>query len=409
VIDDFESYTNDSPKRVFQAWIDGVGFSPDDSFPQGNKGNGSGALVGYDPTLRPIMETEATHGGKQSMPLYYDNTASAYSETTRTFDSPQNWTQHGIKGLTLWFYGGPANAAQQMYVKIDNAKILYDGEAANLKMPVWQMWYVDLTGKSVSSVTSVSIGFDKLGGIGGGGKVLIDDLWLYPRDREQITPKDPGTAGLQLQYQFEGNANDSSGKANTGTLQGGATFAAGKSGQALSLDGVDDFVNVSKPAALNFEANFTWAAWIKTTGDGTIIARGPATGNWIQGGKALFVINGILRFDVGWVGNTSSAMKVNDGEWHHVALATTFQTSGVNDSALMYIEGRQVQARTNWDVNKFPEAGLAVKIGFASPDFPTPKPWFNGLIDDVRIHDRALPAEEVAGLAGKTLPFDKSF
>ena len=32
-----------------------------------------------------------------------------------------------------------------------------------------------------------------------------------------------------------------------------------------------------------------------------------------------------------------------------------------------------------------------------------------GLIDDVRIYDRAMPAEEVAGLAGKTLPYDKPF
>ncbi len=409
VVDDFESYANDSPRRLFQTWIDGAGFSADEFFPQGNKGNGTGALVGYDPTVGQIMETTIIHAGKKAMPLFYDNAASTSSETTRTFNSPQNWTEHGTKALTLWFYGNPTNVAQQMYVKINNAKILYDGEAGNLRLPLWQMWYIDLTAQSVKSVTSVSIGFDKIGGAGGAGKVLIDDLRLYPRDREQVTPKDPGTSGLQLQYQFEGNANDSSGKANNGTLQGGAAFAAGKTGQALSLDGVDDFVDVSKPAALNFEANFTWSAWIKTASDGTILARGPATGNWIQGGKALFVINGILRFDVGWVGNTSSAMKVNNDEWHHVALTTTFQTSALNDTAVMYIDGHQVQTRSNWDVNRYPEAGLAVKVGFASGNFPTPKPWFFGLIDEVRIYDRALPEEEIAWLAGQTMSFDKPF
>ena len=41
-LDNFESYTNDSPTRVFQTWIDGVGFSPDEFFPKGNDGNGTG-------------------------------------------------------------------------------------------------------------------------------------------------------------------------------------------------------------------------------------------------------------------------------------------------------------------------------------------------------------------------------
>lgn len=35
--------------------------------------------------------------------------------------------------------------------------------------------------------------------------------------------------------------------------------------------------------------------------------------------------------------------------------------------------------------------------------------YFQGLIDDVRIYDRALSPAEVAGLAGKTIPYDVSF
>jgi len=76
---------------------------------------------------------------------------------------------------------------------------------------------------------------------------------------------------------------------------------------------------------------------------------------------------------------------------------------------VMYIDGHAVVTRSNWNVNAYPEAGLAVKVGYASPNFPTPKPWFTGLIDDVRIYNRAISPDEVAGLAGSTLPFDKSF
>jgi hypothetical protein len=105
-VDDFESYTNDSPDRVFQAWIDGMGFSADQFFPAGNSGNGSGSLVGYDPAAGDIMETSIVHGGTQAMPVEYNNVnAPYYSEVERTFDAAQNWTTNGAADLSLWFRG----------------------------------------------------------------------------------------------------------------------------------------------------------------------------------------------------------------------------------------------------------------------------------------------------------------
>ncbi len=105
-IDDFESYTNESPDRLFQAWIDGAGFSKDEFFPQGNPGNSSGSLVGYDPTAGDIMETSIVHGGRQAMPIEYHNeNGPFYSEADRTFDAPQNWMSNGATDLTLWFRG----------------------------------------------------------------------------------------------------------------------------------------------------------------------------------------------------------------------------------------------------------------------------------------------------------------
>jgi hypothetical protein len=108
-IDNFESYTNESPNRVFQTWIDGWGFSKDEFFPNGDPGNGTNALVGYDPAVGNIMETSITHGGVQSMPVEYNNVnAPYYSEVERTWASPQNWTTNGATELSLWFRGNPA-------------------------------------------------------------------------------------------------------------------------------------------------------------------------------------------------------------------------------------------------------------------------------------------------------------
>jgi hypothetical protein len=110
-IDDFESYTNDSPNRVFQTWIDGYGFSKDEFFPAGDPGNGTGAAVGHDiwaegTPYTTIVETKAVHGGAQSMPLDYNNINTPfYSEAERRWTTSQDWTINGVDTLTLYVQG----------------------------------------------------------------------------------------------------------------------------------------------------------------------------------------------------------------------------------------------------------------------------------------------------------------
>jgi hypothetical protein len=130
IIDNFESYTNDSPKRAFQTWIDGWGFTEP---APGNPGNGTGAGVGHDIWTkdnnpyyqRTIMETVFTydnlesmvfyHDNFQSMPLYYNNANAGtkyYSEAVRTWAEPQNLTAGGVTDLSLWFKGRPQKFVQ---------------------------------------------------------------------------------------------------------------------------------------------------------------------------------------------------------------------------------------------------------------------------------------------------------
>ena len=113
IVDDFESYTNDVGQRVFQTWVDGLGFTEP---APGHLGNGTGALVGHDiwSVNSPyyggtIVESDNPHGGAQAMPLYYDNSATPYySETERTWTVPQDWTRKGVENLTLFYRGNPA-------------------------------------------------------------------------------------------------------------------------------------------------------------------------------------------------------------------------------------------------------------------------------------------------------------
>ena len=174
LVDDFESYTNESPNRLFQAWIDGAGFSPDDFFPKGNAGNGSGALVGYDPQAGNIVETRIVHGGSQSMPIAYDNSAAPkYSEAERTFSPAENWTVAGVKTLVVHFRGAPDNTGQ-LYVKINGTKVLYKGDAADIAGTTWVAWNIDLAsaGVSLASVRTLAIGIDG----GQTGTLYIDDI-----------------------------------------------------------------------------------------------------------------------------------------------------------------------------------------------------------------------------------------
>ncbi|MFC1794239.1 LamG domain-containing protein, partial [Planctomycetota bacterium] len=100
-VDDFEDYNDYPPDDIFSTWKDGYGIDE------------NGALVGYDaPDINAgehFIETSIVHGGKQSMPYFYNNIGAAtYSEAQYTFSSGQDWTREGVEILSIWFKGHPA-------------------------------------------------------------------------------------------------------------------------------------------------------------------------------------------------------------------------------------------------------------------------------------------------------------
>jgi len=169
-VDDFEGYTDASPNRIFQAWIDGMGFSADEFFPAGNSGNGTGALVG-NPNP-PYAERTIVHSGAQSMPLAYNG----LSEATRTFAPAQDWTRAGLKTLSIAFRGAADNTGQ-LYVKVNNTRIDYTLDATHIATAEWQVWNIDLSAVqgNLQGVTTLTVGI-----AGGSGTIYVDDIGLYP-------------------------------------------------------------------------------------------------------------------------------------------------------------------------------------------------------------------------------------
>ncbi|HUV63360.1 MAG TPA: LamG domain-containing protein, partial [Sedimentisphaerales bacterium] len=349
------------------------------------------------------------YDGKQSVPLFYNNTTASLSEVTANvadLQAGRDWAKHGIKGLTLRFRGDPANVLQQLYVKINGAKVAYDGSAENLRRAAWQMWYIDLAslGVSLSNVTKLTIGLERIGTVGGQGMVLLDGIRLYAYDRQSITPADPGTTSLQAQYPFEGNTNDSSGNGRNGTAMGGPLFAAGQVGQAISLDGIDDYVEITGYKGILGGGAFSIAAWVRSTstGDATMVCWGAST----LGQRVDFrLFEGRLRVEHG-NGNLQANTVLADDQWHHVALTVTENASISYPAVKLYLDGND-DSQTTTDPDPFDiVASIDVNIGRRGTNNDRS---FQGLIDDVRIYDRVLSPEEIAWVAGLTKPFDKAF
>jgi len=402
VVDDIEDYNDFEPDRIFDTWIDGY----DDPT------NGSQLGRPEDPTAPPFTEQDIVHGGSQSMSLIYDNTTANYSEATANvanlpigqgFDgelSRTDWTKHGVKTLSLWFFGAANNVAGQLYVKVNGSNVTYNGDASNLTLGVWQVWNIELASFDVNlqSVTNLSIGID---GNGASGILYLDDIRLYPYDRQLVTPAEPNNASLVAHYEFEGNTNDSAGKGHDGTLIGSAILITNdpERGSVLETDGQDSYVRVPHHSDFDITDRITVAAWIKvrsfTASTVRILCKG---GNmWRLGRRGGDWES--MRFGLQGVdNNVGGDIGVNDGDWHHVA--------GTYDGTymLLYVDGL-VDA---YEIH--PDQTIAIDTGdlFIGIEDNMSDDW-DGWFDDVRVYDRALSQEEISWLAGRRQLFDKPF
>jgi hypothetical protein len=202
-------------------------------------------------------------------------------------------------------------------------------------------------------------------------------------------------------------AADSSGFGNNGTFNGGTPYwVAGKSGGAVDFDGVNDYFSVPTLDSAYSDGNvFTAAGWFKTgqsTGMQTII--GQWSQSWDAGqeyyGWQVLVNNNnvVARFgdDID-IHDITGTKTVTDGVWHHFAMVHN------GTSVAVYVDGQPKGSGTA----NFQLYDTKFRIGDGSYEFSYPPPLkggpFKGIIDDVRIYNRALSATEIAQLAGGTV------
>jgi len=175
-VEDFESYTDDigAKTTIFDTWIDGLT-------------NGlSGSVVGN--ATAPFAEQTIVHGGKQSMPLDYNNVKTPfYSEAEREFSPVQDWTAGKADALVVSVRGQGGNAPGPVYVAVEDASkkvaVVAYPDTAIAGTAKWTEWKIPLssfTGVNLAKVKKLYLGVGDRANpaAGGSGRIYIDDIRL---------------------------------------------------------------------------------------------------------------------------------------------------------------------------------------------------------------------------------------
>ena len=192
-------------------------------------------------------------------------------------------------------------------------------------------------------------------------------------------------------WRFDGNAFDSSGNGNDGTVNGGATYDASPMGQALTFDGLDDYVNCGSGAILKPTENITIEMWVKPNS---------AQNQWAD-------ILGGHQNNQGYVVQQDSIDSNNyyfaynndgtGGGWQGVLIKTKLEPSvwqhfvvqKEGNTIRHFLDGTQTAIGTvSGDIWYDPIEPFYIGIGWLL----TSSRYFGGSIDDVRIWDTATPS-----------------
>jgi fibronectin type 3 domain-containing protein len=211
-----------------------------------------------------------------------------------------------------------------------------------------------------------------------------------------ITMPTLAVSWLKLDETSGATAADATGNNNSGTLVNSPSWTGGRIGNALNLNGTNQYLTLPNSVTSNLQ-DFTIATWVYWNGGNNwqrIFDFGSGTSTYMflspKNGA-----NNNLRFAITTSGGggeqkIDSNATLPSGGWHHVAVTLSGSTG------TLYVNGQQVGQNTAMTLRP---ANLGVttqnRIGRSQYN----DPYFNGRIDDFRLYAGALSASDIAALA----------
>ena len=214
--------------------------------------------------------------------------------------------------------------------------------------------------------------------------------------------------GLIAYYPFSGNALDSSGNNNNPTYNS-ATLTADRFGNpnsAYYFDGSSSYIQVPNSSTLNPTSTISISVWVKPTGfyGGTcqnnyIMQKGVSTGYGLEfssqgyshGGTCSLPLDTLHQNFYGptaYADNNTYQPYIKRNNWYHVVY--TFNGT----TAKIYINDT-LSLTTQENFTTFSSTSPLYLGSFGNSSFPY---WFNGVLDDIRIYNRAIDSSEVTAL-----------
>jgi hypothetical protein len=207
-----------------------------------------------------------------------------------------------------------------------------------------------------------------------------------------ITVNNSAVPGLVAAYGFEDGSGtttaDVSGHGLTGTISNATWVSTGKYGKALSFNG-NSWVTVADNALLHLTTGMTLEAWVDpaaTSTDWTAAVIKERTGGLAY---ALYATDGAAKPPAGYIDKTGTDYNATAGSllplntWTH--LAVTYDGTTIR----LYVNGTQVATKAV--SGSIISSTAPLRIGGDS----VWGEYFTGLIDEVRVYNRALSAAEV--------------
>jgi len=201
--------------------------------------------------------------------------------------------------------------------------------------------------------------------------------------------------GLFTRGVFAETVVDSSGNGNSGTLYNGPIRSIDGGHSALIFDGVNDYAQTANSSTkLQLTGNYTISVWIKPNSVQNswagIVSRTNSSGtlnHWtLQFNSSIPRKLIIHHLSASW----DTGITINDlvagGTWHHVAVVRS------GTAIKSYFDGTE---RSTSDPTYNPSSGLG-HLNIGADRTASSSYVYSGLIDDVRIYNRALDVNEIS-------------